>query len=88
MAQKKFEVLVDRISLVVGKGSIVTVDERQYEIARPYLKEVRANGTKAEDPKEETAIQEAEAPKEEKKSLAQAARENKIGNKPSNKNGK
>ena len=76
MANKKYEVLVDRISLVVGKGSIVTVDERQYEVARPFLKEVGTRETnidnKAEDIKSDANI--------EKKTLAQAAKENKISN--------
>lgn len=36
----KCEVIVDRASLVVGKGSIVVVDERQYELARQFLKPV------------------------------------------------
>lgn len=34
----KCEVLVDRCSLVVGKGSIVYVDERQFELARQFVK--------------------------------------------------
>ena len=38
---KKCEVLVDRVSLVVGKGSIVLVDDRQFELARAFLKPVR-----------------------------------------------
>lgn len=80
MANKKYEVLVDRISLVVGKGSIVTVDERQYEVARPFLKEVGTRETnienKAEDIKPNANI--------EKKTLAQAAKENKISNNSKN----
>lgn len=37
---KKCEVLVDRVSLVVGKGSIVYVDDKQYEVARQFIKPV------------------------------------------------
>lgn len=36
----KVEVLVDRCSLVCGKGSIVYVDERQFELARQFVKPV------------------------------------------------
>ena len=35
---KKCEVLANRLSLVVGKGSIVIVEDRQYEIAKQFLK--------------------------------------------------
>lgn len=42
----KCEVLVDRCSLVVGKGSVVYVDERQFELARNFIKPV--NMPKAE----------------------------------------
>lgn len=76
MAHNKYEVLADRISLVVEKGSIVIVDERQYEIARPFLKEVRTRDAKPTEKSEDK--------KEVKQSLAQAAKENKISN--SNKN--
>ena len=37
---KKCEVVVDRVSLVVGKGSIVNVDDKQFELARAFLKPV------------------------------------------------
>lgn len=36
------EVLVDRCSLVVGKGSIVNIDERQFELARQFVKPLDA----------------------------------------------
>ena len=36
----KCEVLADRCSIVVGKGSIVLVDERQFELARMILKPI------------------------------------------------
>lgn len=35
---KKCEVLANRLSLVVGKGSVVYVEDRQYEIAKQFLK--------------------------------------------------
>lgn len=38
---KKCEVVVDRVSLVVGKGSVVFVEDRQYELARAFLKPVK-----------------------------------------------
>lgn len=53
---KKCEVLVDRCSLVVGKGSIVYVDERQFELARNFIKplgEEKTKEPKTEKPKEE-----------------------------------
>lgn len=37
---KKCEVIVDRVSLVVCKGSIVEVEDRQFEIARKFLKPI------------------------------------------------
>ena len=37
---KKCEVLADRLSVVCHKGSVVIVDDRQYELARAYLKPV------------------------------------------------
>ena len=36
----KCEVLVDKVSLVVCKGSIVYVDEKQFELARHLIKPV------------------------------------------------
>lgn len=36
----KCEVLADRVCLVVGKGSIVNVDEKQFELARHLIKPV------------------------------------------------
>lgn len=39
---KKCEVLVDRVSLVVGKGSIVFVDDQQFELARQFIKPIKA----------------------------------------------
>ena len=36
----KCEVLVDRVALVVGKGSIVNVDEKQFELARQFIKPI------------------------------------------------
>lgn len=37
----KCEVLVDRVALVVGKGSIVNVDEKQFELARMFVKPIK-----------------------------------------------
>ncbi len=37
---KKCEVLAERISLVVGKGSIVLVNDTQFELAKKFLKPV------------------------------------------------
>jgi len=37
----KCEVLVDRVSLVVDKGSIVNIDEKQFELARQFVKPVQ-----------------------------------------------
>lgn len=60
---KKCEVIVDRVSLIVNKGSIVEVDDIQFELARQFLKPV---GKVA---KEEVAVEEAqeEKPVKEKK---------------------
>ena len=46
----KCEVL-DKTSLVIEKGSVVLVDERQFELARRVLKPVELK--KAEEPKAE-----------------------------------
>lgn len=35
---KKCEVLVERISLTVNKGSVVIVDDKQFEVAKKFLK--------------------------------------------------
>jgi len=37
---RKCEVLTERVSLIVNKGSIVLVDEKQFELARNFLKPV------------------------------------------------
>lgn len=36
----KCEVIADRVSLVVDKGSIVVLDERQFELARQFVKPI------------------------------------------------
>ena len=47
----KCEVIVDRISLVCGKGSVVVIDDKQYELARKFVKPI------VEEPKaEEKAV--------------------------------
>lgn len=61
---KKCEVLVERVSLVVGKGSIVEVDDVQYELARQFLKPL---GNKTEKKEVETEVKTVET-KEEKPS--------------------
>lgn len=38
----KCEVIADRVSLVVDKGSIVLLDERQFELARQFVKPIEA----------------------------------------------
>lgn len=48
----KCEVIVDRVSLVVGKGSIVLVDEKQFELARQFIKPI--NDEAEEKPKKRT----------------------------------
>ena len=47
----KCEVLATKMSLVVGVGSVVFVDERQFEIAKRYLRPI-VEEQKAEEPKE------------------------------------
>lgn len=37
---KKCEVIVDAATLVVGKGSVVIVSDKQWELARAYLKPI------------------------------------------------
>lgn len=71
---KKCEVLVDRVSLVVSKGSIVIVDDRQYEIAKGFLKptemakEVKHEVKEVrEDIVEEQPLEKEEKPKRRKK---------------------
>lgn len=49
---KKCEVMVEKASLVVGLGSVVFVDDRQYEIAKRFLKPI-VEEEKTEEPKEE-----------------------------------
>lgn len=67
----KCEVL-DTCNIVVGKGSIVEVSERQYELARKFLKPLNAKKEiKSEEPvkvEETTAkVEEVEVPKIEKR---------------------
>lgn len=60
----KCEVIVDRASLVVGKGSIVVVDDRQFELARQFLKPVENKNKEAKVEKVEEKVEE---PKKENK---------------------
>ena len=64
----KCEVIVDRVSLVVGKGSIVYVDERQFELAKQFVIPVdkKNDKVKAVETKEKVVVDTQE--KEEKKS--------------------
>lgn len=67
---KKCEVLVDRVSLVVGKGSIVLVDDKQFELARNFLKPVDMPKAEAKKPVEVEVREEAvveEKPKRKSK---------------------
>lgn len=62
----KCEVL-DTCSIVVGKGSIVEVSPRQYEIARKFLKPVNEKKEEKVEVKEEVKpIETAELPKAKK----------------------
>lgn len=62
----KCEVLVDRVALVVGKGSIVNVDEKQFELARKFLKPVvEERSAKKED--KENVVEERKKSKKTKK---------------------
>lgn len=45
---KKYEVLAERLSVVCRKGSVVIVDDRQYELARAYLKPVEEEAVNEE----------------------------------------
>ena len=62
---KKCEVVVDRCSLVVGKGSIVFVDDRQFELARNFIKPVDMPKAKVEV--EEEVVEEKPKKKSSKK---------------------
>ena len=42
----KCEVIADRVTLVVGKGSIVMLDEVQAEVARQFVKPVNEDEEK------------------------------------------
>lgn len=61
---KKCEVLVERVSLTVGKGSVVIVDDKQFELAKSFLKPLDIKKeVKQEEVKE---IRDLEEPLEEK----------------------
>lgn len=62
MAQK-YEVIADRISLVVEKGSVVSVDAKQFELAEKYLKPI---GNKANVETKENKKSDVETKAEEK----------------------
>lgn len=44
---KTCEVTADRVSLICGKGSIVVVDDIQFELAKRFLKPVEQKKRKA-----------------------------------------
>lgn len=65
---KKCEVLSDRVSLIVGKGSIVLLDERQFELARRFVKPIEAEkAEKPEKPVQEESAAVKEKPKKKSK---------------------
>ena len=49
---KKCEVIADRIGLTVEKGSIVILNDRQYELLRKYVKPVEEKVTRKRTVKE------------------------------------
>lgn len=61
----KCEVL-DTCTIVVGKGSIVEVSERQFELARKTLKPIESKQAKSEVKAEKVEkVEEVEVPKKE-----------------------
>lgn len=75
---RKCEVLVDRVSLIVSKGSVVFVDDKQFELAKPFLKpcdlvveqqplEVKEIETREEKPQELVKKVEVRTKKSKKK---------------------
>ena len=72
---KKCEVVVDAITIVVGKGSIVNVSEKQYELARAALKPIAAEQPKKPEIVERTA--EVEIISEEKEEIKEKKRRKK-----------
>jgi len=63
----KCEVLVDRVSLVVGKGSIVNIDDRQFELARQFVKPIQIEKPVEAKPVEAKANDVVEEKKSKKK---------------------
>ena len=62
----KCEVLVDRCSLVVGKGSIVNIDNQQYELARAFVKPVDLKVEKVEEKPASPVVEEKKTKKSKK----------------------
>lgn len=60
----KCEVLVDRVALVVGKGSIVNVDEKQFELARKFIKPI--NSVSEEKVEDDSVVEEKKIKKTKK----------------------
>lgn len=55
---RKCEVISDKAVIVVGKGSIVFVDDRQFELSRMHLKPIedeQAEQNAEEKPKKKSA---------------------------------
>lgn len=48
---RQCEVLADKISITVNKGSIVNVDDLQYELARKHLKPIESKKAEAKEKK-------------------------------------
>ena len=58
--------VLDTCNIVVGKGSIVEVSERQYELARKYLKPLATKEKKVDNNEEKTEESvEVEVPQKE-----------------------
>lgn len=62
---KKCQVIADRVSLICLNGSIVNVDERQFEIAKRFLK-ILDEESKAKKSEETNEVVIEEPLKEEK----------------------
>lgn len=58
--------VLDTCNLVVGKGSIVEVSERQYELARKYLRPLATKEKKVDNNEEKVEVpNEVEVPQKE-----------------------
>ena len=58
--------VLDTCTIVVGKGSIVEVSERQYELARKYLRPLATKEKKVDNNEEKVEVpNEVEVPQKE-----------------------